>query len=69
VTEQVLNLLKKYYKKGIIIDTNILLLYLVGRVNRDRIARFKRTATFLPEDYDLLLELTHESYYNAKYFN
>jgi rRNA-processing protein FCF1 len=59
VTKEVSDLLAKYYSKGILIDTNILLLYLVGRVNRDRIARFKRTATFLPEDYDLLLELTN----------
>lgn len=35
-------LLAKYYRKGIVIDTNILLLYLVGRVNRERIPRFKR---------------------------
>ena len=51
------DLLAKYYTKGIIIDTNILLLYLVGRVNRERIPRFKRTAQFVPEDYDRLLKL------------
>ncbi len=50
-------LLTKYYQKGIVIDTNILLLYLVGIVNRERIPRFKRTAQFIPEDYDLLLQL------------
>ncbi|MGL5944311.1 MAG: PIN domain-containing protein [Waterburya sp.] len=55
----VANLLSKYYTKGILIDTNILLLYLVGSLNRDRISRFKRTAQFVPKDYDLLLELVN----------
>lgn len=50
-------LLSKYKSKGILIDTNILLLYLVGLVNRDRIPRFKRTAQFISEDYDLLLQI------------
>lgn len=50
-------LLAKYKTRGIIIDTNILLLYLVGLVNRERIPRFKRTAQFLPEDYDLFLQI------------
>ena len=54
---EILNLLTKYYTKGIIIDTNILLLYLVGRVNHERITKFKRTRQFVPEDYDRLLEL------------
>ena len=43
----VLDLLARYYTKGIIIDTNILLLYLVGSTNRERITRFKRTAHLL----------------------
>ncbi len=54
---EVQSLLIKYKSRGIIIDTNILLLYLVGLVNRERIPRFKRTAQFIPEDYDLLLQL------------
>ena len=37
--------------------TNSLLLYLVGSTNCERITRFKRTAQFTPEDYDILLEL------------
>lgn len=54
---EVSELLSKYYTKGIIIDTNLLLLYLVGSVNRNRITKFKRTQQFLPEDYDLLLQI------------
>lgn len=50
-------LLSKYKSKGILIDTNILLLYLVGLVNRERIPRFKRTAQFIPEDYNLFLQI------------
>lgn len=33
-------LIARYSTKGIIIDTNILLLYLVGSVNRERIPKF-----------------------------
>lgn len=51
------SLLSRYRQKGILIDTNILLLYFIGTVNRERISRFKRTEQFLPEDYDLLQQL------------
>ena len=52
-----MDLIAKYYTKGILIDTNILLLYLVGAVNRARITKFKRTAQFIGEDYNLLIKL------------
>ncbi|MGB3691666.1 MAG: PIN domain-containing protein [Spirulinaceae cyanobacterium] len=42
---------------GILVDTNILLLWFVGAVNRSRISKFKRTKQFLPEDYDLLVRI------------
>lgn len=54
---EILILFSKYRQKGILIDTNILLLYFVGTVNRERISRFNRTEKFTPEDYDLLLEV------------
>ena len=57
MTNSIIDLIAKYYTKGIIIDTNILLLQLVGAVNRERITRFKRTAQFTPEDYDILVGL------------
>lgn len=50
-------LFKKYRRKGILIDTNILLLYFVGAVNPERIARFKRTNRFSAEDYALLCNI------------
>jgi rRNA-processing protein FCF1 len=51
------SLILRYSQKGILVDTNILLLYFVGKVNRERITRFKRTEQFLAEDFDILLRL------------
>jgi len=50
-------LFQKYKQKGILIDTNILLLGFVGTVNRERISKFNRTEKFVPEDYDTLLQI------------
>lgn len=47
----------KYKHKGVIVDTNILLLLFVGSVNKKRISKLNRTEQFLPEDYDLLVEI------------
>ncbi|MDY6804470.1 MAG: PIN domain-containing protein [Cyanobacteriota bacterium] len=48
------SLFARYCQKGILVDTNILLLLFVGTVNRKRISLFKRTQQFVSEDYDLL---------------
>lgn len=40
--------------RGILIDTNLLVLFVVGAVNRDRIPRFKRTSSYTSADWDLL---------------
>lgn len=58
------SLLARYRQKGILIDTNILLLYFVGAINRERISQFKRTQQFVPEDYDTLLEIIN--YFRGK---
>lgn len=42
---------------GLLVDTNLLVLYIVGSVNRERITGFKRTRTYTKEDYDLLIRL------------
>ena len=55
--DDVQKLLNQYRNKGILIDTNILLLLIVGSSNRKRISQFKRTEQFVPEDYDLLIKL------------
>jgi len=57
MSSNIRSLFARYHQKGILIDTNILLLYFVGSVNRDRISRFNRTEKFTPEDYDTLLEI------------
>jgi hypothetical protein len=51
------SLFSRYRQKGVLVDTNILLLYFVGATNRERISRFNRTQNFIPEDYDLLLQV------------
>lgn len=53
---QALSMIQKYASRGIIIDTNILLLYFVGELNQERIARFKRTRQFTVIDYERLCE-------------
>lgn len=50
-------LLHRYRKKGILIDTNLLLLYFVGRYDPNRISRFKRTMIFNIEDFYTLSEI------------
>ena len=55
-------LIQRYSQQGLIIDTNILLLYFVGTLNRLYIAKHKRTRQYLAEDFDLLsniLEIFH----------
>ena len=50
-------LIAKHRARGILVDTNVLLLYLVGSVDPELIRRHKRTAQFTIEDYDTLEEL------------
>src|SRR6476646_10816315 len=45
---------------GILIDTNLLVLLVVGSVNRDRIARFKRTTGYSAADWDLLIGILEQ---------
>jgi hypothetical protein len=50
----VLQLINKHHGSGLLVDTNLLLLYLVGRTNKNRILNFKRTQAYTIEDFDLL---------------
>ena len=50
-------LIEKHRAKGVLVDTNLLVLFLVGTVNRQRITNFKRTGDFTIEDYELLARL------------
>jgi hypothetical protein len=50
-------LIEKHRAKGVLVDTNLLVLYLVGTVNKQRILNFKRTGDFAVEDFELLVRL------------
>jgi len=51
---------RKYSQIGILLDTNILLVYVIGQYDPARIETFKRTNTFIAKDYKLLAEfLSH----------
>ena len=41
----------------LLVDANLLVLLVVGTVNRDRIEKFKRTSRYTNADYDLLLRM------------
>ena len=44
----------KYRNKGLLIDTNLLLLYLIGEINPRLIPAFNRTRQFVVEDFTSL---------------
>lgn len=46
--------LARYRSKGVLVDANLLVLYVVGMFDPKEIARHKRTRTFTPEDFKLL---------------
>ncbi|MDT7541223.1 MAG: hypothetical protein QOE33_1127 [Acidobacteriota bacterium] len=50
------HLLTQYKSRGILIDTNLLLLFVVGMYDPKRIPKFKRTAKFTVEDFYILAE-------------
>src|SRR3984957_10032491 len=45
---------------GLLVDTNLLVLFAVGSVNRNRIETFKRTRQYTRDDYDLLVRVLQE---------
>jgi rRNA-processing protein FCF1 len=52
-----LGLIEKHGSKGVLVDTNLLVLHLVGNVNKSRISSFKRTGAYNAKDFDLLERL------------
>jgi hypothetical protein len=50
-------LITKYQAKGVLVDSNLLVLFLVGLVNKQRILEFKRTQNFTVDDFHLLANL------------
>lgn len=49
-------LIQKYKTKGVLIDTNLLLLYIVGSYDIELIANFKRTAQYTTDDFDIVAD-------------
>jgi|SRR5581483_1547912 len=44
-------------RSGLLVDTNLLVLFVVGSINRKRIEKFKRTSQYSESDYDLLVRV------------
>jgi hypothetical protein len=51
------NLFEKYKNKGILIDTNLLLLVAIGTYDVSRILTWKRTQKYTLDDYALMLRI------------
>lgn len=51
------DLVRNYAGKGILIDTNLLLVLIVGSVDPRQVLRFKRTRSYTPQDFKLLVRL------------
>ena len=54
MTDPNVRLVERYGSRGVLVDTNILLLYFVGSHEPNEIPHFKRTCQFTIEDYHLL---------------
>jgi hypothetical protein len=58
------DLFQKYQSKGILVDTNLLLLLVVGYYDSSRIQSFSRTKQFTEEDFRLLRSIV--SYFRSR---
>jgi len=54
---EITQLFAKYRSKGILVDTNLLLVLVVGICDKARIATFKRTKGYSEEDFELLVKV------------
>ena len=50
-------LIEKYRAKGVLVDSNLLLLYFIGRYDRKLVSMFKRTNAYAVEEFELLARL------------
>ena len=55
MSDYLTGLVQRYRSRGVLVDTNILLLFFVGAFDRTQIGR-KRTNQYSHEDYDLLTQ-------------
>ncbi len=54
MNDYLLKLIQSYKQKGLLVDTNILLLYIVGSVNINLVRNFRRTSKFTERDFYLV---------------
>src|SRR5579863_4391858 len=52
--DEALALIEKHRGNGLLLDSNLCVLYLVGRTNEHRISRFDRTASYTVRDFHFL---------------
>jgi hypothetical protein len=52
MNEYLLSVIRKYRSSGLLVDTNLLLLYLVGSADPTLIRRFSRTSIYSEDDFD-----------------
>jgi len=57
--DEIAELVKAHKNRGVLVDTNLLLVYLVGMLDPGRLSRFKTTAAFTADDFYLLAQLLH----------
>ena len=50
-------LIAKYRSKGVLLDTNLMVLLAVGLYKRDRISSFKRTDQYTARDFNLVADI------------
>ena len=53
-------LFHKYRGKKLLLDSNLMLLYLIGSFQRNLVENFKRTQVFSIRDYDLLIRIVQQ---------
>lgn len=54
MTEYILELFTRYRSRGVLIDTNLLLLFVVGSVNSELIPKLSRTSNYSPQDFQII---------------
>ena len=54
MNDYALQLIQKYRQAGVLIDTNLLLLYVIGTYDATKIARFDKTCDFPSDTFELL---------------
>lgn len=57
MNQTVANVIQYCNKDRLIVDSNLLILLLIGNFDKNRISKFKRTNMFTVEDYDLLVNI------------